>query len=58
LLQLWSGTIKHEHWLDVIVEQLTDAVEEHNQVSIRDRLSTAITDTLHRLVQPDAHIYK
>ena len=55
-LQLWSGAIEHEHRLDVVIEQLADAIEEHDQVSIRDRLPTAITKSLHSLVQPNTHI--
>lgn len=57
LLQLWSGSVEDEHWLDVVVEQFTDAVEENYQVSIGNWLSMAIAKTLHCLVQPDANIY-
>ncbi len=56
-LECWGGPIKDKDRSDVVVEELTDPVEEEDEVGIGDRLPMPIPQTFHRLVQPDTHVW-
>ena len=57
LLEGGCGSIKHEHWFDVIVEELTNPVEEYQEVGVGEGIPLCIPCPLHCLVQPDTHIW-
>ena len=57
LLECGCGSIKHEHRFDVIVEELTNPVEEHQEVGVGEGIPLCIPRPLHCLVQPDTHIW-
>ena len=57
LLEGGCGSIKHKHWFDVIVEELTNPVEEYQEVGVREGIPLCIPRPLHCLVQPDTHIW-
>jgi hypothetical protein len=56
LLQHRCCSIEYKDWLYPAIQQLTDTVKEHNQVSIRQWLAMSVTHPLHCLVQPNADI--
>ena len=51
------GSIKHKHRFDVIVEELTNPVEEYQEVGVGEGIPLCIPRPLHCLVQPDTHIW-
>ena len=57
LLEGGCGSIKHKHWFDVIVEELTNPVEEYQEVGVGEGIPLCIPRPLHCLVQPDTHIW-
>ena len=57
LLEGGCGSIKHKHRLDVIVEELTNPVEEYQEVGVGKGIPLCIPRPLHCLVQPDTHIW-
>ena len=57
LLEGGCGSIKHKHRFDVIVEELTNPVEEYQEVGVGEGIPLCIPRPLHCLVQPDTHIW-
>ena len=57
LLEGGCGSIKHEHWFNMIVEELTNPVEEYQEVGVGEGIPLCIPRPLHCLVQPDTHIW-
>ena len=57
LLECGCGSIKHEHRFDVIVEELTNPVEEYQEVGVGEGIPLCIPRPLHCQVQPDTHIW-
>ncbi len=57
LFEKGRGSIKHEDGFDPVVQQLTDAMEQQDQVGIWDRLSLSRAHALNSLVQPYANIW-
>ena len=56
LFEEGCGSVEHEDRFDPVVQQLTDAVEQQDQVSIWDGLSMPRTHALHCLIQPYADV--
>jgi len=57
LLEGGCGSIKHKHRFDVVVEELTNPVEEDQEVGVREGVPICISCSLHCLVQPDTHVW-
>lgn len=55
-LQQWRLPIKHKHRPDAEEEQLTDAVEESEEVGVLDTVTFTVPHPLHCLVQPYADV--
>lgn len=56
-LQQRCVSIKHEDRPDAEEEQLTEAVEEGEEVGVLDTVAVAVPHTLHCLVQPYADVW-
>ncbi|KAG7273701.1 hypothetical protein CRUP_017454 [Coryphaenoides rupestris] len=56
--QLWSVSVEHKDRANAEVEQLADAVEESEEMSVVDSTAITFSPPLHRLVQPDADVVK
>lgn len=57
LLQQWSVPIKHKDWPDAEEEQLTDAVEECEEVGVLDTVTITVPYPLYCLVQPYTDVW-
>ncbi len=57
-LQQWGVPIKHKDWPDAEEEQLTDAVEQSEKVSVLDTVAVTVPHPLHCLVQPYADVWR
>ena len=57
LLEGGCGSVKHKHWFDVVVEELTNPVEEDQEVGMGEGVPMCISRPLHCLVQPDTHVW-
>lgn len=57
-LQQWGVSIKHKDRLDAEEEQLTDAVEESEEMSVLDTVAFTVPHPLHCLVQPYTDIWR
>lgn len=57
-LQQRSVAIKHKHWSDAEEEQLTDAVEEGEEVGVVDAVAFAVPHPFHSLVQPYTDVWR
>ena len=58
MLEGGVGSVEDKDWLDSVVEELADAVEEHHQVGVGQRVSVLGAHALHCLVQPNADVCK
>ena len=57
LLEGGCGSVKHKHRFDVVVEELTNPVEEDQEVGVGERVPMYISRPLHCLVQPDTYVW-
>lgn len=49
-------SIVHEHGSDAEEQQLTEAMEEREEMSVLNRVPIAIPHAFHRLIQPDTDV--
>ena len=57
LLEGGCGSVEHKHRFDVVVKELTNPVEEDQEVGVGERVPMYISRPLHCLVQPDTYVW-
>ena len=57
LLEGGCGSVEHKHRFDVVVKELTNPVEEDQEVGVGERVPMCISRSLHCLVQPDTYVW-